>query len=126
MSVTHIIIEYAGGQALFALTYHNKNVIMPVSWVFAGTWGVEIMVNGEAEALAADIARQVVALRHARGLTQAALAQRVGTRQSGIARLEGGRHLPSLALLQRVADAVGARVEVTFRLGLADAPKARR
>lgn len=86
------------------------------------------MDTGESQelVLAAAIAQQVVALRLARGLTQAMLAQRVGTKQSGIARLEGGRHLPSLALLQRVSDAVGARVEVTFRLELPDTSKIRR
>ena len=77
-------------------------------------------------ALAVDIARQVVALRRARGFTQEMLAQRVGTRQSGIARLERGSRLPSLSLLQRVADALEARVDVTFRLGLTDTPRVRR
>jgi transcriptional regulator with XRE-family HTH domain len=63
-----------------------------------------------------DIAGQVIALRLARGVTQARLAQYVGTKQSAISRLEGADHFPSLALLQKIAHVLGARVEVIFRL----------
>ena len=72
--------------------------------------------GGPGAGLAHDIAQQVIALRLARGMTQAMLAQRLGTKQSAISRLEGANHFPSLALLQKVAHALGARVEVILRL----------
>ena len=45
-------------------------------------------------------------------LTQSELAQRSGTTQSAIARLEGGRVSPSLATLRRYAEATGARLQI--------------
>ena len=45
-------------------------------------------------------------------LTQSELAQRIGTTQSAIARLEGGRVSPSLATLRRHAEATGARLQI--------------
>ena len=48
------------------------------------------------------------------GLTQAQLAERIGTTQSAIARLEGGGVSPSLATLRRYADATGTRLQVSL------------
>ena len=47
-------------------------------------------------------------------LTQAEVAERLGTTQSAIARLESAsaKHSPSIATLQRYAEALGHRVEV--------------
>jgi transcriptional regulator with XRE-family HTH domain len=48
------------------------------------------------------------------GITQAEIAERIGTTQSAIARLESGRgkHSPSLATLQKYANALGCRLEL--------------
>ena len=45
-------------------------------------------------------------------LTQEELARRLGTTQSAIARLEGGRVSPSCATLRRYAEATGTRLAV--------------
>lgn len=52
--------------------------------------------------------------RAAAGVTQSELAERIGTTQSAIARLESGRgnHSPSLATLQKYAHALGCRLEL--------------
>ncbi len=52
--------------------------------------------------------------RAAQGLTQAQVAERIGTTQSAVARMESGRgkHSPSLATLSRYADALGCKLEV--------------
>jgi DNA-binding XRE family transcriptional regulator len=55
---------------------------------------------------------QVACLRIERGMTQEELAEKVGTRQPNIARLESGQVTPSLPLLQRVAEALDARLVV--------------
>ncbi len=46
------------------------------------------------------------------GVTQAELAERMGTTQSAIARLEGGRVSPSVATLQKYARALGKRLKI--------------
>lgn len=48
-------------------------------------------------------------------LTQSALARRMGTTQSAIARLESGRTVPSGATLLKFAKAVGRTLRVQFR-----------
>ena len=45
-------------------------------------------------------------------LTQAELAERLGTTQSAVATLEGGRVSPSIATLRRYAEATGTRLTV--------------
>ena len=57
---------------------------------------------------------QVLKARAEAGLTQAEVAARVGTTQSAIARLESAesKHSPSIATLQRYADALGYKVEI--------------
>ncbi|MCX7054940.1 MAG: helix-turn-helix transcriptional regulator [Proteobacteria bacterium] len=70
------------------------------------------------DALRAEFAflDEVLKARTEAGLTQAQLAERVGTTQSAIARLESGalKHSPSIATLQKHAKALGYRVEVKF------------
>ena len=58
------------------------------------------------------IAREMIAARARAGLSQAEVAQRMGTTQSVVARLESGRRPPSLRTVQRYAQALGARAVV--------------
>jgi transcriptional regulator with XRE-family HTH domain len=55
---------------------------------------------------------QVARLRIMQGLTQAQLAEMVGTRQPSIARLENGSSIPSLSFLNKVAIALNAKIEL--------------
>jgi|WetSurMetagenome_2_1015567.scaffolds.fasta_scaffold58444_3 transcriptional regulator with XRE-family HTH domain len=52
--------------------------------------------------------------RSSAGITQAQVAERIGTTQSAIARLESGKGKPSpsLSTLQKYAHAVGCRLEL--------------
>ncbi len=52
----------------------------------------------------------LVSARTAAKLTQAEVAQRLGTTQSAVARLEGGRVSPSFVTLRRYAEATGTRL----------------
>lgn len=85
------------------------------------TWGdieTERPLSEEGRAAYEDEARisafraLVHRLRTEAGLTQAELAQRMGTTQSAIARMEGGGAKPSLETLERLAVAVGAELVV--------------
>jgi len=59
------------------------------------------------------VAGQLLKARAKAGLTQDAVAERMGTTKSAISRLEAaGKHTPSLATLQRYARAVGCDLQV--------------
>lgn len=59
------------------------------------------------------LANQLLKARARAGLTQDAVAERMGTTKSAISRLEAsGKHTPSLATLQRYARAVGCELQV--------------
>ena len=60
------------------------------------------------------LAFEIKALREKKGLSQRQLAELVGTTQSAIARLEGGRISPSLPTLDRIANALDAELTVSL------------
>lgn len=67
----------------------------------------------EALALEYELANQLLRARARAGLTQDAVAERMGTTKSAISRLEAaGKHTPSLGTLKRYAQAVGCELRV--------------
>ena len=74
--------------------------------------------KGFSEAYAAlelgyQVADQLLRARARAGLTQDAVAERMGTTKSAISRLESaGKHTPSLSTLRRYALAVGCNIQV--------------
>jgi len=56
----------------------------------------------------------IIEKRLAKGFTQAALARKIGTKQSSIARLESGNHNPSLVFLGKIAKALGTKVTISL------------
>jgi len=61
-----------------------------------------------------ELARSVIEARTRAGLTQEELATRMRTTQSVIARLESGRARPSTSTLERVAQATGTHLKISF------------
>lgn len=59
--------------------------------------------------------------RRAAGLSQTEVAARMGTSQSTIARLEAGEVDPRMSTLERYAEALGGRLDVTLRFDPAPA-----
>jgi DNA-binding XRE family transcriptional regulator len=60
-----------------------------------------------------QVINQLLKARNRAGLTQDAVAARMGTTKSAISRLEGsGKHAPSLATLRKYAQAVGCELQV--------------
>jgi len=88
--------------------------MLPISKTTFKDWQKEQLNDPEYAAIARELepGYQIARLRIARGLTQAQLAELVGTRQPSIARIENGKTLPSLSFLERVASVLDARVEV--------------
>ncbi len=67
----------------------------------------------DAVQLECQIARQMLQARSRAGLTQDAVAGRMGTTKSAVSRLESaGKHAPSLTTLKRYASAVGCELRV--------------
>lgn len=60
------------------------------------------------------IARELIAARARAGLSQGEVAQRMGTTQSVVARLESGKRPPSMRTAERFAQAVGGHL--VFRI----------
>ena len=73
-------------------------------------------VKAEYEKLADEFSLldEFLKARAAQGLTQAQVAEKIGTTQSAVARMESGsgKHSPSLATLAKYADALGCKLEV--------------
>ena len=69
-----------------------------------------------------SLASQLIEARSRAGLTQAEVAERMGTSQSTVARLESGAAKPSLSTLRRYAKATGT----TVRIKLEPAQPARK
>ncbi len=62
-----------------------------------------------------NLAHELIAARVRAGLTQAQLADKMGTTQSVIARLESGARLPSVKTLLRFAKATHSRPIIKLR-----------
>ena len=69
----------------------------------------------DALALEYQLASQMITARSQAGLTQDAVAKRMGTTKSAVSRLESaGKHAPSIATLKRYASAVGCELQVSL------------
>ncbi len=62
-----------------------------------------------------EVGRMIRELREARQLSQRELAERMGTTQSVVGRLEAGGSRPTLVTLERVAQALGLQLEIHFQ-----------
>ncbi len=73
-------------------------------------------VKAEYDALEAEfeLASRAIAIRASTGLTQREFAERVGMKQSQIARIESGTQIPKLETLAKLAAAAGYAIEVNF------------
>ena len=60
------------------------------------------------------LASAVIDARNRAGLTQKELARKMGTTQPVVARLESGRVRPSMRTLERLAEATGSRLLISF------------
>ena len=60
-----------------------------------------------------EVITSLIKRRLQKGFTQGELAERIGMKQSAIARLESGSYNPSLDLLKKVTHALDVRVTIT-------------
>ena len=62
-----------------------------------------------------ELIKQVIKIRKDQELTQKELADRTGTRQSNISRLEQGEYNPSLKFLKKLAQGLGKELHIEFK-----------
>jgi DNA-binding XRE family transcriptional regulator len=62
-----------------------------------------------------EIISQIIKARIEQNITQEELAQKIGTRQSNISRLEGGNYNPSLQFLKKLARGLGKELHISFK-----------
>ena len=80
---------------------------------------VPVKLEYERQAEEFALLDELLRARQRAGLTQAEVAERMGTMPPAIARLEAGggskKHSPSIATLRKYAQAVGCRLEIKLR-----------
>ena len=57
---------------------------------------------------------ELISARIKKGITQRELAQKIGTKQSAIARFEAGNVNPSLGFLEKMAKVMGYKINITL------------
>ena len=57
----------------------------------------------------------LISARTKKGLTQAQLAKKIGTKQSAIARVESGNANPSFDFLLKISSALDSKLEIQFK-----------
>lgn len=60
-----------------------------------------------------SIISAVIDARIKKGMTQKKLAEKMGTKQSSIARFESGNYNPTLAFVQKLLSAIGSKIKVS-------------
>lgn len=61
-----------------------------------------------------EIIEQLIRVRLKKGITQKQLAERMGTKQSALARFEAGNTNPTLKFIQKLARALGTSFTLTI------------
>lgn len=57
---------------------------------------------------------ELIEARKKRGITQAELAKKIGTKQTAIARIESGRSNPTVFFLEKIANALNSKLTIHF------------
>ena len=84
------------------------------------TWKKQVLkdpeLKSEYDRLQPEFAviRAIIRARSKTGFSQEELAQKVGTKQSVISRLESGRANPTVAFLKKLAQALNSHLQIKF------------
>lgn len=61
-----------------------------------------------------QLINQFIKIRIAQNITQKELAELIGTKQTNISRIENGKSLPSLVILNKIAQALNKKLKITI------------
>ena len=95
----------------------NKHTYSPDKFFEKLLKNPEVRKKYEEERLKDKIAMEVKNLRKKNGLTQVALAEKIGSKQSAIARLESGKGdtIPTIPLLSKIAVSCNSEFDFRFK-----------
>ena len=62
-----------------------------------------------------QIMKAMIAARMEAGITQQQLSEKTGINQSNLSRIENGSGNPSVSTLQRIAEALGKKLSISFK-----------
>lgn len=60
-----------------------------------------------------EIGKRIAELRKERGMSQTQLAEAIGMAQPNLANIEAGRFSTTIDVLERIADALGAKIDLS-------------
>ena len=105
----------------------EKRMFIPVEEAFL-EWRKDPEFVAAYDALEEEfaLAEALIVARAKADMTQEDVAQKMGTTQAVIARLESGRSMPSTRTLTRFADATGTKLRISFVKDKSTAPKTER
>lgn len=72
----------------------------------------EVIKELENNSIEYKIVREIIKARYEKNLTQQRLAEIAGTKQSNISRLESGEYNPTIGFLDKIAKAIGKKLEI--------------
>jgi ribosome-binding protein aMBF1 (putative translation factor) len=75
---------------------------------------------------ALELSFAIIGARSQAGFTQEQLAEKMGTTRAVVARLENGRITPSMRTLERVAEATGLKLKISFEPALEPSKSKKR
>ncbi len=71
-----------------------------------------ILVENEKKRVKNQILESYISLRKERGITQYEMAERTGMKRTNIVRIEGGKYVPTIEVLVKLAVALDMELEV--------------
>lgn len=74
----------------------------------------KILVECKKNQIKEQILKSYVALRKQKGLTQYEIARRTGIKRANIARIEGGKYVPTIEVLVKLSVALDMDLKVTL------------
>ena len=72
----------------------------------------DVVVEEEKKRVKNQVLASYIALRQEKGITQQEIANRTGIKRTNIVRIEGGKYVPTIEVLVKLAVALGMELEV--------------
>ena len=72
----------------------------------------EILIENEKKRVKNQVLASYIALRQKKGITQQEIANRTGMKRTNVVRIEGGKYVPTIEVLVKLAAALDMELEI--------------